>query len=209
MLGLQLVAAFILIFAVIYFFGTIFPIISRNLLVPLTSVYIAFFMTYGKKLLPPALKSPDLKNFVKLVHEILGINMANIVYWFFLFALWMLAAGLSVFIFELFMRDRAGEILTGLENSLSLYGVRNILVIACFLIPVLLFLGLYYHFITDGMMFLGILCFAAAQSEVIYSSARHRTVKVSDKNILFLTSFSVVNALVLLIMLFALIELRK
>lgn len=209
MIGLQLIVSFILIFAIAYFFGTIFPIIKRNLLIPLTLIYIGFFMLWGKYLHAPPLKNPDLIAFVKVIKSALGFDMADIVYWFILFFISMLVAGILLLIFDLFMRDRAGEIFGQIENTFSLYGVRNILVIVCFLIPIVLFAGMYYKFITSQMMFLGILSFTSAQLEVIYQSAKRSTIKVNDKNVYFLTTFSIVNALLLFIFMIALVLKNK
>jgi len=210
MLGLQLIGSFMVIFVVAYLFGTIFPIINRNLLIPLTMIYIAFFMLYGKYMHPPAsaLKSGELSRFINTIQKALGFNMADIAYWFILFFLWILTAGIFMYVFDLFMRERAKEIFLAMEKNLSLYGVRNIFLIACFLIPIVLFAGMYYRFITTGMMFLGVLAFTSGQLEVLLSSAKLRSIKMDDKNVFFTTCFSALNAILLFIFMIALIMKR-
>jgi len=209
MVGLQLIVAFILIFAAAYFFGTIFPIIKRNLLIPLTLIYIGFFMVYGKYMHAPPLKNRDMISFVKAIKSALHFDIADVVYWFIIFLIWMLVAGILLLIFDLFMRDRGDEIFQQVEITFSLYGVRNILVIVCFLIPIVLFAGMYYKFITSQMMFLGVLAFTSAQLEVIYQSAKRKSIKVNDKNVVFLTTFSIVNAFLLFIFMMILVLKNK
>ena len=208
MLAFQLIGSFILIFAIAYIFGTLFPIMRRNLFIPLTMIYIFFFFMAGRNMHAPPQKNEQLNLFVAQIEKILGFNMADITWWFILFFLWVLIAGVFSYIFDLFMRDRAKEIFSTLEKSLSLYGVRNILLIACFLIPIILFLGMSYRFITTRMMFLGLLTFTSAQLEVLFSSAKHASAKMDDKNVFFVNGFSLLNAMLLFIFMMAMIAKR-
>ena len=208
MLALQLIGSFILIFAIAYLFGTLFPIIKRGMLIPLTMIYILFFLIAGRNIHAPPIKSTEIQAFVQQIEKILGFNMADLGYWFLMFFIWILTIGILSYLFDLFMRDKGKEIFLIIEKNLNLYGVRNILLIACFLIPIVLLAGMYYRFMTTRMMFLGILAFLTAQLEVLFSSAKHATIKMDDKNLLFVNSFSFINALLLFLFMLAMIVKR-
>lgn len=207
MLALELSLTFLGFFAVSYLFTTLLPIVRKNMLIPLTMLFILFFVLFNKNLMPEPLEDRALQLAVNQVETALGFDMNRIVYWFILYLVWILISGVLLLIFELFMRDRASEITGAVENYLNLYGLRNIILIMCFTVPFLVLAGIYYRFMTSVNMFLCIICFTAGQLEVLFSSAKNQDLTVGDKNVIFMISMSVLN--VSLLMIFIVVLLLK
>lgn len=199
MIALELSLIFLGFFAVSYLFTTFLPIVRKNMLIPLTLIFILFFLLYGRTLTPEPIEDRALQLAVQQIERALGFDMNRIVYWLIMFLGWILISGVFLLIFELFMRDRATEISGALESYLSLFGLRNIILIMCFTVPFLVFAGIYSRFMTSVNMFLCILCFTSGQLEVLFSSAKNQDLTVGDKNVIFMVSMSVLNVSLLMI----------
>lgn len=197
MIALQLSLALVVFFVAAFLLTNFLPIIKKNLLIPLTLVFILFFLLIGNGLDAPDIKDPHWINVVQQIEKALGFNIWQVIYWMILFLIWLLLAGVSALVFELFMRERADEITNAAADYLSLFGIRNILIIMCVLVPLMVLVSAYFKFMSSQLMFLSMLCFTSGQLEVLFSSAKKGTMKVGEKNLLFLVSISVVNVMVL------------
>lgn len=205
MIALEMTLTLMAFFVVAHFFVTLLPIVRKNLLIPFTLIFILFFLIIGRTMGPFDIPDPTISALFAQVQSALGFDPSALLYWSVLFLLWLLIGGVGILIFELFMRDRAEEISRAMENYFSLFGLRNILAIMCFLVPFLVFFAIYYRFMTSELMFLCILCFTSGQLEVVYSSAKRRDARISDQNLFFLVTLSVINVSLLFVALIVLL----
>lgn len=204
----DLLSVFLVFFILSFLLTTLLPILNRNLLIPITIVFIGFYLIFGKNFQPPQSDIGVIRQLESQVEKALGFNVVHLGYWFILFLAWLLIAGLAALVFELFMRDKSDEIFKNVESFFNLFGARNILLISCFIIPFVIFAAMYFRFMTSRTMFLCVLCFTTAQLEVIYSSVKKHTAIVGNKNIFLLSATAFVNVFLLLLALGILLAVR-
>ncbi|MFP4498807.1 MAG: hypothetical protein ACLFQV_11400 [Vulcanimicrobiota bacterium] len=142
-------------------------ILENNLVLPLVSVMVMFFMFFSFQ--PGFLKQPFLVNFSKTVEKALGFNLICWLSAFITLFIILAIAGVVLALLPAFMKGKSVQLLFNVRNAFKIKGTRKVLEILSLLLPVLVFLVILLEINSAGLMFALLASLFASQFYLMFS----------------------------------------